>query len=86
MGGTYAGAYGSSSGSLYNNSKKKKHIRVAEAKRVDVYHYHGSWFEYTWELTSIADITHTVDTSVNYSEDQLIGKEVVIIDGEFTLA
>lgn len=86
MGGTYAGAYSNSSGSLYNDHKKKKRIKIAKAKRIDVYHYHGSWFDYTWELTSITDITHTVETSVDYSEDQLVGKEILIIDGAFTLA
>ncbi|GAA4879571.1 hypothetical protein GCM10023310_69690 [Paenibacillus vulneris] len=24
---------------------------VISGRQIDVYHYHGSWFEYTWELT-----------------------------------
>lgn len=33
--------------------KRNKVYTVAKATQVDVYHYHGSWFEYTWDLTLV---------------------------------
>lgn len=34
----------------FEENKVKERYRVKESKFINSYHYHGSWFEYTWEL------------------------------------
>jgi hypothetical protein len=50
---TYDGAYQNRKNSsvLIIEEKIKEHYRVIKGRLIDSYHYHGSWFEYTWELT-----------------------------------
>lgn len=59
---------------------------VKNAKRMDVYHYHGSWFEYTWEIEAenLEDgsvFKGKLETSTDYKS--LIGKIISHSDGYF---
>ena len=52
--------------------------RVIEANRVNVYHYHGSWYEYEWQMVVEDEkgkrVAGCFSTSTSY--DQLRGKNV----------
>lgn len=80
MGGTYAGAYSDYTYPLSNTSEKKsiEVYTVLSAKHIDTYHFHGSLFEYTWELKLLDQFGNTdtrkMDTWVDYR--QLAGKKI----------
>jgi hypothetical protein len=61
-----------------NFKKTKEVFEVIEGNFVDSYHYHGSWFEYTWDLilknTYGKIINKKLDTWRSYGE--LKGKRI----------
>jgi len=64
-------------------TKKEKEVyEVLDSKFIDSHHYHGSWFEYTWELTlkdSNGDIvTKTLDTWREYA---FLNGSTIVYDG-----
>lgn len=52
MSGTYSGAYTTTKypPECTPTKKTKEIYTVVSAAHIDTYHYHGSWFEYTWEM------------------------------------
>lgn len=59
---------------------------VKHAERTDVYHYHGSWFEYTWEIEAEnledgSSFKGKLETSTDYKG--LLGKVISHSDGYF---
>lgn len=52
MSGIYTGAYSTTKYSpTYIPEKRIKELYIViSATHIDTYHYHGSWFEYTWDL------------------------------------
>ncbi|MED3976132.1 hypothetical protein P4639_22300 [Priestia megaterium] len=57
----------------------KRRYRVTEAKFIDSYHYHGSWFEYDWEMTLElvgVKIQRTYSTWTEYKS--LVGKVIEV--------
>lgn len=69
---TYDGAYSVKNFPNHQAElKRKQRFKVIDAKRIDVHHYHGSWFEYTWDLT-LKDclgkiVTKKLDTYKSYT-------------------
>jgi hypothetical protein len=58
-------------------------MKVIKARKLDVHHYHGSWFEYVWEITFEDEETKTLYTWTMYTwndYDSLEGKIITIKD------
>lgn len=79
---TYDGAYSTPKVAPSNPEKPKvkKKYKVLEANIADVYHYHGSWFEYTWDLTLQDEnsqvIKEKLDTWYEYKPEQLVNQTI----------
>jgi hypothetical protein len=60
---TYDGAYNGKNNSSTNviEKKVKEQYQVLEAKFINSYHYHGSMFEYTWEMTLLNNKGETIN-------------------------
>ncbi len=81
---TYDGAYSNRAPSYYPPEPKKTY-QVLQAIYLDVYHYHGSCFEYKWKLglkDEAGNIKEVIaDTYRSYSPFQLVGS-LIEYDGE----
>lgn len=64
------------------NKERKEYYTVVSAERINVYHYHGSWFEYTWNLLLKSengeDVRGEFDTWYNY---QSLNGKMIEYDG-----
>lgn len=59
---------------------------VLESEIVDVYHYHGSWFEYLWKLKLECSETGEVKEVMGLTWDHyesLTGKQIELLDDGF---
>lgn len=87
MGGTYAGAYsdGRYPSSSVVTKKTLETYKVLESELIDSYHYHGSWFEYTWKLKlldSNGDIVEKeLDTWRGYPKLKNLNGKVITYNG-----
>lgn len=80
MSGTYAGAYSDKkySSPYIPEEKTQKIYTVMSAKHIDTYHYHGSWFEYAWELSLVDSQGNKVKSTMDTWDEhkQLTGKQI----------
>lgn len=81
---TYDGAYTTRrySSMAIPTNKEEKVYEVLDSKFIDSHYYHGSWFEYTWELT-LKDkdgkiVTKRLDT---WSDYQSLNGSTIKYDG-----
>lgn len=47
---------------MYSKEHKIKKYKVLSSEHLDTYHYHGSWFEYDWEIEAINLETNEKET------------------------
>ncbi|AFV21541.1 MULTISPECIES: hypothetical protein [Bacillus] len=61
------------------NLKEGIIYKVLSAKKVDVYHYHGSWFEYTWKLKLMDENGEIIECKEDTWDDfkSLDGKNIL---------
>lgn len=59
-----------------------KRLKVIEADKIDIYHYHGSFFEYSWRILTNEGLKE-LSTFSNYSKEDLINKIIEITDDKF---
>lgn len=79
MSGIYAGAYSTTKyTSTYISESKKEQYTVIKARHIDTYHYHGSWFEYTWDLDLIDSDGKLVNKQLDTwgEHKSLVGKTI----------
>lgn len=86
---TYDGAYTNKETNSSVLNRKTEQFKVCGAEFIDSYHYHGSWFEYTWKL-QLEDKVGTVfvremDTWVSYKPNELIGNMITYNQTVFEL-
>lgn len=88
---TYDGAYTTKKYPHHQPQQPKvqERYRVLEATLVDSYHYHGSMFEYTWDLKledADGNITQqNLDTWRDYTPEQIVNKAIEHNGTTFTL-
>lgn len=85
MGGTYTGAY-TTTKSPPNNilaNKIKELYTVVNATHIYTYHYHGSWFEYTWDLILMDQNGNQINKQLDtWDEYQRLTGSVIEYDGD----
>ncbi len=87
MGGTYAGAYSDGKYPRPGVVTKKtlETYKVLESEFIDSYHYHGSWFEYTWKLKLIDSngniVEKTLDTWREYPRLETLNGRTIVYNG-----
>lgn len=71
--------------------ESKSYYEVIEAKLIDSYYYHGSFFEHTWRM-KLKDSDGNIhekelDTPGGYWEENknYVGKIIEVVDGSFTV-
>jgi hypothetical protein len=82
---TYNGAYSNRKYSSTNiiEEKMKEELQVLEGKFLDSYHYHGSRFEYTWELTLIdSEGKITIRKLDTWREYKSLSGETIMFNGD----
>ena len=81
---TYNGAYSNrKSSATFVEEKIKEELLVFDGKFLTSYHYHGSWFEYTWELILIDSegnfTSRKLDTWKDYKS---LNGETIMFNGD----